>query len=107
LVEALVQHLADHGEALGEQHQLDHQVTVIEEVLRVPLIVLADDRPDVPTALDSVRQIPELLAAHAGVDADPWRVRRRVPDGVAVAELRVRRVREPGERLPDHIQTCR
>lgn len=30
---------ADHGEHLGEHHLVDHQFTVFEEVLRVPLIV--------------------------------------------------------------------
>ncbi len=76
---------ADHGEALGEHHQLDHQVTMIEEVLRVPLIVLAPERPEVPP-FDSIRQVPELMASYAGLDVAGWRERGRVPSGVAVAE---------------------
>jgi arylsulfatase A-like enzyme len=30
---------ADHGEHLGEQHRLDHQYTLYEAVLRVPLVI--------------------------------------------------------------------
>jgi hypothetical protein len=74
---------ADHGEALGEHHRVDHQLTMIEEVLRVPLVVLGDAPP---LEVSSIRQLPELLAALAGLDPAPWRERGRVPAGVAVAE---------------------
>lgn len=35
---------ADHGEHLGEHHLMDHQFTLFEEVLRVPLIVHYPER---------------------------------------------------------------
>jgi len=35
---------ADHGEQLGEQHMLDHQYSVYQAVLRVPLILYAPGR---------------------------------------------------------------
>jgi arylsulfatase A-like enzyme len=75
---------ADHGEALGEHHQLDHQVTMIEEVLRIPLVVLGG-APD-PSALTDIRDLTGYLAGIAGLDPAPWNERRRVPAGVAVAE---------------------
>jgi arylsulfatase A-like enzyme len=75
---------ADHGEALGEHHQLDHQVTMIEEVLRIPLIVLGDGPP--ARELDTIRDLTGWLASAAGLDPGPWDERRRVPAGVAVAE---------------------
>jgi arylsulfatase A-like enzyme len=75
---------ADHGEALGEHHQLDHQVTMIEEVLRIPLIVLG--HAPATADLTTIRDLTGWLAAAAGLDAGPWDERRRVPAGVAVAE---------------------
>jgi arylsulfatase A-like enzyme len=75
---------ADHGEALGEHHQLDHQVTMIEEVLRVPLLILGDG--PATDGLTTIRDLTGWLAAAAGLDSGPWDERRRVPAGVAVAE---------------------
>ena len=75
---------ADHGEALGEHHQVDHQMTVIEEVLRIPFLLLGG--AEVPEGFASIRQLPELLAGVAGLDPSPWRARQRVPPGVAVAQ---------------------
>ena len=75
---------ADHGEALGEHHQLDHQLTMIEPVLRIPLLVIGD-APSVE-GLTTIRDLTGWLAAAAGLDPGPWDERRRVPAGVAVAE---------------------
>ena len=75
---------ADHGEALGEHLQVDHQVTMIEPVLRIPLLVLGDG-PDVG-ALTTIRDLTGWLATAAGLDPRPWDERRRVPADVAVAE---------------------
>ena len=75
---------ADHGEALGEHHQLDHQVTMIEEVLRIPLLVLGHAPP--AGRLTTIRDLTGWLADAAGLDSGPWDERRRVPTGVAVAE---------------------
>jgi len=75
---------ADHGEALGEQHTLDHQVTMLDVVLRVPLLVLGP-APS-PDGVVSLRQIPGFLADAAGISPETWDDRARVPQGVAVAE---------------------
>ena len=75
---------ADHGEALGEHHQLDHQVTMIEQVLRIPLLVVGSAPP--VGGLSTIRDLTGWLAAAAGLDPGPWDERRRVPQGVAVAE---------------------
>ncbi len=75
---------ADHGEALGEHHQLDHQVTMIEQVLRIPLLVLGD--APATGGLTTIRDLTGWLATAAGLDPGPWDERRRVPAGVAVAE---------------------
>jgi arylsulfatase A-like enzyme len=89
LLDALPEHTvvaitADHGEALGEHHQLDHQVTMIEEVLRIPLLIMGD-APAVDR-LTTIRDLAGWLATTAGLDGAPWDERRRVPAGVAVAE---------------------
>ena len=75
---------SDHGEALGEHHQLDHQVTMIEEVLRIPLMILGDG--PATDGLTTIRDLTGWLATAAGLDPGPWDDRRRVPPGVAVAE---------------------
>jgi arylsulfatase A-like enzyme len=75
---------ADHGEALGEHHQLDHQVTMVEQVLRIPLVVLGE--APVPDELASIRDLTGYLVGIAGLDTSPWDERRRVPAAVAVAE---------------------
>jgi hypothetical protein len=74
---------SDHGEALGERHTVDHQLTVREEVIRVPFIVLG--APGHP-GLTGLRELPELVAGWTGLDPSPWRERSRVPPGVAVVE---------------------
>ena len=81
---------ADHGEHLGEHHLVDHQFTLFEEVLRVPLIVHyparfepgRDDSPvsngDVfPTVLALAgAQAPELPSPMRNLlDPDPGRIR--------------------------------
>ena len=75
---------ADHGEALGEHHQLDHQVTMIEEVVRIPLVILGDGPSHAD--LTTIRDLTGWLGAAAGLDPGPWNERRRVPAGVAIAE---------------------
>ena len=75
---------ADHGEALGEHHQLDHQVTMVEQVLRIPLLILGDGPPS--HGLTTIRDLTGWLATAAGLDSRPWEERRHVPPGVAVAE---------------------
>jgi arylsulfatase A-like enzyme/4-amino-4-deoxy-L-arabinose transferase-like glycosyltransferase len=62
---------SDHGEHLGEQHMLDHQYSVYEAVLRVPLVIhyparFAPGRSDAPVM--SFDLFPTLLAL-AGVAA--------------------------------------
>ncbi len=44
LEDTIVVLTADHGEQLGEQHMLDHQYSVYQAVLRVPLVIYAPGR---------------------------------------------------------------
>jgi arylsulfatase A-like enzyme len=75
---------SDHGEALGDHHAVDHQLTMIEPVLRVPFIVLGPVQP--PRSFLSLRDLPEFVASIAAFDPARWLRRRRAPDGVTVAE---------------------
>ncbi len=88
---------SDHGEHLGEHHLLDHQYSVYEPVLRVPLVVHypprfapgRDDRPVVnfdlfPTLLE--------LAGAAPVDATSSRARSLLGPGRAGPRLSAYRV---------------
>jgi len=82
---------SDHGENLGEQHLMDHQFSVDQTLLRVPLVLRypgrADNRGTVIDAPVDLRQIPSTLLALAGKrdpaafpepplwDTDPGRIR--------------------------------
>jgi arylsulfatase A-like enzyme len=80
---------SDHGEHLGEQHMLDHQYSLYEPILRVPLVIHfpsrfapgRDDRPvmnmDVFATLLELAglEIPAGTRAVSLLDPEPSRVR--------------------------------
>jgi len=69
---AVVALTSDHGEHLGEHHLLDHQFSVYEELLRVPLIVRAADALPAgrePRPVVNMDLFPTLLAL-AGLEKE-------------------------------------
>ncbi len=98
---------SDHGEHLGEHHMLDHQYSVYQPLLRVPLVISApgrvepgrDDRP-----VSSVDLFPTLLAL-AGVEApeagrsrgrsllEPPAPRLRLAEEPAVSQVGIQQVK--------------
>jgi arylsulfatase A-like enzyme/Tfp pilus assembly protein PilF len=64
--------LADHGEGLGEHHELTHAVLVYQSTMRVPLIVTGPDVPHGRVVRDRVGTIDVLPTAMAlvGFDSD-------------------------------------
>jgi arylsulfatase A-like enzyme len=83
---------ADHGEHLGDHHMLDHQYSVFNELLEVPLIIhypagFAPGRDDRPAS--NLDLFPTLLAL-AGVAA---------PDGFDYRGLDLRRLEDQRLRL--------
>lgn len=91
---------ADHGEHLGEHHLVDHQFTVFEEVLRVPLIVhyperFEPGRDDSPVSNGDV--FPTLLEL-AGVE--PPDLPSPMVSLLHPAEDRVRLAEHPVPHLP-------
>lgn len=81
---------ADHGEHLGEHHMLDHQFSVYEELLRVPLII-HDPRHFAPgretRPVSTIDLFPTLLEL-AGVPA------AELPQSSAISLLRPLQRRE-------------
>jgi arylsulfatase A-like enzyme len=99
---------SDHGEHLGEQHMLDHQYSVYQPLLRVPLIVhyparLAagrDDRPVMnfdlfPTLLELTGvEPPEGHRSRAVSLLDPSPARERMAEDPAYSPLGIRLVQQ-------------
>jgi len=95
---------SDHGEHLGEQHMLDHQYSVYQALLRVPLIVhyperFAPGREDRPVMnFDLFPTLIELTGIDAPDDQqsqarsllDPPQQRRRLAEDPAFSPLGVR-----------------
>ena len=57
---------SDHGEHLGEHHRVDHQYSLYEELLRVPLVIRAPGRAEAgedDTPVSGIDLFPTLLAA--------------------------------------------
>lgn len=74
LENSLVIITADHGEEFGDHGGLLHRVSLFEELLRVPLIVVGGDfqagrvRPDLVSLID----IAPTILAYAEVEQPPW-----------------------------------
>lgn len=98
--------VSDHGEHLGEHHLLDHQFSVYEPVMRVPLVVYypprvapgRDSRPvsniDVYPTLLELAGIEPPLRSKAVSLLHPLESRRRFGEYPAVMAGTFRRVRE-------------
>lgn len=103
---------SDHGEHLGEQHMLDHQFSVYQPLLRVPLVVHypprfapgRDGRPVVnfdifPTLLELLEiDPPPSLQSRSASLLDPPQARARFAEDPAPARLPLATVRQ---RHPD------
>jgi arylsulfatase A-like enzyme len=99
---------SDHGEHLGEQHMLDHQFSVYQPLLRVPLVVHypatfapgRDARPVVnfdlfPTLLELSGVAPPLgLRSRAVSLLDPEEVRARFAEDPAASRAPVTMVQQ-------------
>ena len=86
LENAVVVLTSDHGEHLGEQHMLDHQYSLYQPLLRVPLIVHCPSRFEAGREAAPVMNFdlfPTLLeldlaaAQHPDWDPSPWQRRLR------------------------------
>ena len=74
---------SDHGENLGEDHRLGHQLFLDERLLHVPFAVAgpgAEVWPD--RGVYSTAGLPRSIATAAGLEDAPWEAR----DGVAIAQ---------------------
>jgi arylsulfatase A-like enzyme len=111
LADTVVILTSDHGEHLGEQHMLDHQHSIYQPLLRVPLIVRSpafpagrEGRPVMsfdlfPTLLELTGvAAPPGLASHAVSLLHPETGRVRFAEEPSPSELGVRMVLE---RHPD------
>ncbi len=97
---------SDHGEHLGEQHMLDHQYTVYEPVLRVPLIVHYPKRVEPgrdPRPVSNFDLFPTLLeltgvAPPPGLDSaarsllDPLEERGRLAEEPAASTVGIAQI---------------
>jgi arylsulfatase A-like enzyme len=78
----LVMVTSDHGENLGEDHLLGHQLSLDTRLLHVPLAISGPGAPTEPEAAAwSTAGIPRLIADAAGVDG-PW----EPPGAIAVSQ---------------------
>ena len=98
LEDTIVVLTADHGEHLGEHHLLDHQYSLYQDLIRVPLILYAEgvvepgrDRREVsnydvfPTLLELAGlEPPESLYTSAASLLDPTPARRRIAEIPAI-----------------------
>jgi arylsulfatase A-like enzyme len=85
---------SDHGEHLGEQHMLDHQYSLYEPVLRIPLVIYAPGRIEPGRDRRPVMNL-DLFATVldlAGIEAPPG---TRGSSLVDLSEERVRLAEEP------------
>jgi len=79
--------LGDHGENIGDNGLMDHQYSLHEPVIRVPLVVRYPERPDTVTEVREVVETRDLfptLLSCAGIDV-PDRARTR---GVSTRDVR-------------------
>jgi arylsulfatase A-like enzyme len=70
--DTIVMVLADHGEGLGEHHELTHAVLTYQSTMRVPWIMAGPGVPagrDVRTRVSTIDVVPTALAL-LGIDAD-------------------------------------
>jgi arylsulfatase A-like enzyme len=85
---------SDHGEHLGEQHMLDHQYTLYEPALRIPLVIYAPGRIEPGRDARPVMNLDlfATLLDLAGIEAPPG---TRGLSLVDLPEERVRLAEEP------------
>jgi arylsulfatase A-like enzyme len=83
---------SDHGEHLGEQHMLDHQYSLYEPVLRVPLLIRAPGRlepgrdPRPVSTLDLFPTVLELAGLPGDGDSQARSLLAPDPDRTRLAE---------------------
>ncbi len=85
LGETVVVVTSDHGENLGEEHRLGHQLFVDERLVRVPLVVAG---PGVTAGrreeVFSLASLPRLVAGLAGLGSHQWA--DAIGHGIAIAQ---------------------
>jgi arylsulfatase A-like enzyme len=80
--DTLVMVTSDHGENLGDDHLLGHQLSLDARLLHVPLAMSGPGTPAEPQATAwSTTGIPQLIAGATGVDG-PW----AEPGAIAVSQ---------------------
>lgn len=94
---------ADHGEEFGEHGWVGHTVSLYDESLRVPLIIVGPGLPkgEVVTEVYAQQLLPPLLFSLAGID-DPLREMRDLETikGQQVAYGHTSAFNEPGDAPP-------
>jgi hypothetical protein len=83
LDDTLVVVASDHGENLGENGLIGHELSMDDRLIRVPLVF--SDRVALPPLM-SLAQFPEVLAGVLGIDDHPWHD-ELLPHGVALSQV--------------------
>lgn len=77
---------SDHGENLGDNGYMGHQLSLDDRLIRVPLVSGGGVRVDLPAGVSSLGDVPRLVADAVGIADHPW-TEPLCPDGVAISQF--------------------